>query len=190
MPLLQPFLERGEEKIGEGAGALRVLRTQREYTSFQGQNGEQISGLRLRPGLIEPIAKTFGRKVLVEHTPENAITDIQAGDHIPLQNGWNLRMGKGGEKKGYIIVDGAKLGNTDRGQMVLRHGAKYNPVSGGFFYLPEEPGIVQKFLDRFPILKQLAGEAGTFEPAAIGRSASGFYEQDVAPALEKAGHRS
>src|SRR5439155_18214348 len=81
MPLLQQFLEKGYEKNQIG---MSVSRTQREYTSFQGKNGEQISGLRLRPGLMEPLARAFGKKVLVAHSHESAITDLEAGDHIPL----------------------------------------------------------------------------------------------------------
>jgi 2'-5' RNA ligase len=157
MPVLQQFLEKKEEKwVGEGGMQQTGIRTHREYVTFNGDKGEQISGLRLRPGQIEPIAKAFGKAVLYEHSPETALQDIVAGDKIPLDNGWELRMGKLGEKKGYIIIDGAKLSNTDRGQLVMRHGAKYNAVSGGFFYLPEDKETVQKFLDRFPIKKALA----------------------------------
>lgn len=149
MPVLRQFIQADEWS----------QRTHREYTTFSGDNGEQISGLRMRPGVITPLAKAFGQKAVYEHTPESALNDIRAGDRVPLMNGWELRMGKSGEKRGYIIIEGARLSNTDRGKSVMPHGAKYNAVSGGFFYLPEDGSTLQQFLERFPIQKQTSKEA-------------------------------
>lgn len=156
MPLIRSFLT---DEPG--------MPPRREYTSFSGGDGDVVSGLRLRPGLISPIAKALGGEATLEHTPESALNDLRAGDSIPLENGWTLRMGKGGEKKGYIIVDGAKLTNTNRGKLIMPHGAKYKDVSGGFFYIPEDDPTIQRFLTEFPIKKALASgngakpEAGT-----------------------------
>jgi len=136
----------------------------REYISFTGDNGELVSGLRLRPGLISPVAKTLGGDAVMQHTPESALEDLRAGDSIPLENGWSLRMGKAGEKKGYILIDGARLTNTNRGRNVMPHGAKYKDVSGGFFYLPEDGDTVKRFLTEFPIKKALAAQGEDVMP--------------------------
>jgi hypothetical protein len=175
MNALQSHLESGEEKTAEG---MTVIRKRREYTSFTGSNGEQISGLRLRPGQIEPIAKAFGKGIAYEHTPETALQDVVAGDKVPLDNGWTLYMGKGGERKGYVVIDGAKLSNTNRGQDVLRHGAKYNAVSGGFFYLPEDKEAVKQFLDRFPIKKQVATAPYIKNPTRIVPGSKSAYSDN------------
>lgn len=172
MALLRRFLE-----ASEATG-----RAHRDYISFAGKGGELVSGLRVRPGMIPSIAKAYGKKALFQHTPENALEDIRAGDRIPIENGWTLRMGTAGEKKGYIIIDGAKLSNTDRGQLVLRHGAKYNAVSGGFFYLPEQGATVEQFLERFPIKKEVAGEAE--EPVAAMRPGPGARTASKASGIE------
>jgi len=46
-------------------------------------------------------------------------------------------------------------------ELVLRHGGKYNPVSGGFFFPPQDQSIIAKFLERFPIKTQLAQDKGS-----------------------------
>jgi strawberry notch-like protein/NTP hydrolase family protein len=167
MHVVQDFLDTVTERIRAGAEEFAIPRKHREYISFTGHDGELISGLRLRPGQLQPIASAFGNSATYQHTPGSALQDLMAGDTIPLHNGWSLRLGKGGEKKGYLLIDGAKLSNTERGDLVLRHGAKYNAVSGGFFFLPQDPATVLHFLERFPIKQQLtsAGQTILLPPA-------------------------
>jgi hypothetical protein len=159
MPTIQNYLDSRDETVNDGGMNIRVSRKSREYVNFQGPNGELVSGLKLRPGQVQPLAKALGKSILYQHTPESALTDLRSGDTLPLDNGWTLRLGKGGERKGYIIIDGAKLSNTDRGKAIMPHGAKYNAVSGGFFYLPEDDDTVKSFLNRFPIKKTLTKDA-------------------------------
>jgi hypothetical protein len=159
MPILRQFLDSHTTHSAEG---LPTTQVRREYMSFNAADGRQITGLRLGPSVIERVAKVFDKQVLVKHTPEQALEDLKAGDRLPLETGWSLRMGTGGERKGYIVIEGAKLSNTDKGKLVLRHGAKYNAVSGGFFYLPEDQAVVKEFLERFPLRKE---EAGQINPA-------------------------
>jgi hypothetical protein len=169
MPLIQQHLESGRERIA--ATGLEVTRKQREYITFQGSKGEQISGLKIRPSAMGAISKQLGKAVVFEHTPATAMKDLEAGDHIPVEHDWTLRMGKAGEKKGKIIIDGAGMMNTDRGKMIMPHGAKYSPV-GNFFYLPDEAAVSQ-FLQRFPIVKEAAkgSDAVDFEPETESQKA-------------------
>ena len=84
MPVLKDYLDTTLEKTrGAGGLEIQIARKHREYINFTGWQGELISGLRLRPGQIHPMAKAFGKMISYEHTPESAYSDILAGDSVP-----------------------------------------------------------------------------------------------------------
>ncbi|MBC8460871.1 MAG: strawberry notch C-terminal domain-containing protein [Deltaproteobacteria bacterium] len=114
----------------------------REYLTFTGKENKQISGLRVRRGLIKTVSEYFGRDVAIGHTPESALQDLRAGDTIDLSEGLNIKM-RPSDKR--LQVKGVKQAARKR---VMDSGAQFSPV-GAYFFVPEEN--LQKFLEAYPI---------------------------------------
>lgn len=119
-----------------------------------------LSGMEVKQYKMQAVLDFFG--ALVEHTPENALRDLDAGDKIPVKapdgdEFWMLYKGSGGERIGKIIVDGARKKNQD---LLAKYGAQYNAI-GNFFYVPEDD--LPRFLTRFKIL-----DKGNEQPPQTG----------------------
>ena len=133
------FLQAGRD----GRGWMR-------WTTFQDTDtGNYISGLVIKKGKVKSVGEAFGHRVLASYTPEMVLTDLAAGDKIPIHGSqgaeWELYTGSGGSRAGKIVVSGAKMKDL---KTLLANGAKYQDT-GSFFWVAHED--VQEFLKRFPI---------------------------------------
>ena len=68
---------------------------------------QQVSGLKVPAHSVERLAKAKGVALKQrQHTPESALQDLKAGDHIELEGDLSVYLGQAGNRKGRIIVEG------------------------------------------------------------------------------------
>jgi hypothetical protein len=108
-----------------------------------------LSGLIIPPSDVQDVQRSYGQSKDSMHTPETAMTDLEAGDKIKVigrnNANWVLRMGRYGFRDGKIIIENAKM--ADR-EPLLNNGAAYN-AQGSFFFV--QPDSLDQFFRRFPI---------------------------------------
>jgi hypothetical protein len=108
-------------------------------------SGRYVSGLVIRPGNIQEVARAFGKNAQRQHSLATLMEDLRAGDRVMLSGSggaeYMLRM----RQDGMIAVDGAKMSHK---VPLMEAGAEFSP-RGSFWFVPEEK--VNAFVERFPI---------------------------------------
>ena len=142
--LIEPNYQ--QRVIYEGQKAQQWMRWVQFHDAKQ---NKYVSGIMVRTGRVKAVGEAFGKLMASSYKPETALSDILAGDKIPIHGAgdadWKLYLGSGGYRSGLIVVEGAKLSQRDA---LMTNGAIYD-ARGSFFHV--EPEKLQEFLKRFPI---------------------------------------
>lgn len=158
--VIEPNYERAV--MMEGQRAQQWMRWTQFYDAKKNQ---YVSGIVVRLGKIKSVAEAWGQQAGGGYKPETALTDILAGDKIPVHGAenaeWKLYLGSGGYRTGMIVIEGAKMAQRDA---LLNNGAKFD-ARGTFFYVEAEK--LQDFLKRFPIRDVAPEQAKTLYQWAV-----------------------
>lgn len=117
-----------------------ISRSTPVYEDFDTPDG-RISGVVIAAMKVKSLAEFykaegFGQRLTID----NMKSALDAGDKVPLRNGWKVYVGRGGSRTGHYVVDGVKTKDVieeRQGKKYLKFGLRYNNA-GGFYHIPEE----------------------------------------------------
>jgi hypothetical protein len=145
---------------------------------YDPEKNQYVVGLKIKPTRIKEVGQYFHLKIGSQHTPDNAMVDLRAGDKIQLSGHenakWELYIGHGGSREDKIVVEGARIKDKD---VLMNNGASYSAI-GNFFFVEAEK--LQQFIKRFPIFNDEPPVPHDDTPlfqAADPRQRAGAYEQ-------------
>src|SRR5690606_24858395 len=133
----------------DSSGRLKPTR----YVQFTSNEGELITGLEIAPGEARRILAFYKKAVRTEITPEDAYSDLLAGDKVPVHGPAGEQWLLHPRRDGRIQIMGATLAKH---QDVLRPlGVVAYDQPGNFLFLKgrgeeELPASLRTFLERFP----------------------------------------
>lgn len=169
------------------------------YTAVDSKTGKRVVGVDIPPGEIKGLlARITGGSSTVDASQLH--TDVlKNGLSYTLEQGIQVKRGRVNRQPVVqFIPPNQNVANSLKAMgLIYERGVQpvyYLPNAEGFQERDRVADILAKILKEYPVKQEaqkpeglLSGESGELDISKLGEQVKNFVEQDVAPALEKAG---